>query len=90
MRPTGNVSTGIMEAAVTSARRKIVPLKVSGITFQSGLLNGVAMRMTAQTANPSTGNTSARAGNLTFAITFADSAPKRIAATMPRRIQSNP
>ena len=29
---TGNVSTGIIEAVVTSARRKIVPLSVARVT----------------------------------------------------------
>ena len=39
---TGSFSTGIIEAAVTSASKKIVPLNVSGITAQSGRRNGAA------------------------------------------------
>ena len=52
----GSFSTGIIEAAVTSASRKIVPLKVSGITFQSGARRPAVRRMTAQTAIPRTGS----------------------------------
>src|SRR3954452_16021148 len=81
----GSLSTGIIEAAVTSARRKTVPLKVSGITDQSGRLSAAVRRMTAHTARPSTGMVSIRAGNFRFAVTLATSAATRIAATMKTR-----
>ena len=73
---------------MTSARRKIVPLKVSGITFQSGARNPAVSRMTAQTAMPRTGRASSTAGNLTLAVMFAASAAIRMAATMKTRAGS--
>src|SRR5947208_12763268 len=82
---TGSFSTGIIEAAVTSASRKIVPLKVSGITDQSGDLSGDVSRITVQTAMPRTGSVSSRAGYFTFAVMFAARAAIRIAATMNTR-----
>src|SRR3954469_18339687 len=84
----GNLSTGIIEAAVTSARRKMVPLKVSGITDQSGDLNPAVSRIIAQTASPMTGIVSRTAGNFRFAITLAASAATRMAATMKTRAGS--
>ena len=42
----GNSSTGISDAQVTSARRKIVPLKVSGMIAQSGRRIGAVARIT--------------------------------------------
>src|SRR5688500_10004426 len=77
----GNSSTGISEAQVTSARRKIVPLKVSGMIAQSGRRIGAVARMTAQTASPITGTTSSSAGNLRLAVTLARMAMIRIEAT---------
>ncbi len=44
----GNSSTGISEAQLTSASRNTVPLKVSGMTDQSGRRSGVASRMTSK------------------------------------------
>ena len=78
----GSFSTGIMEAAVTSARRKIVPLNVSGITFQSGIRKKAVSKIAAQTASPSTGSVSSNAGNFRLAVTFAASAAMRMIATM--------
>src|SRR5215831_2870849 len=78
----GSLSTGIIEAAVTSARRKIVPLNVLGNTSQSGRRNGTAARITAQTARPITGTTSSNAGNLTLATILATIAAIRIVPTM--------
>lgn len=84
----GNSSTGISEAAVTSASRKIVPLKVAGISSQSGRRSGAVIRITAQTVRPSTGAWSSSAGNFMFAVTLAARAAIRIAATMPTRTHS--
>src|SRR5207302_7737162 len=84
----GSFSTGINEAAVTNARRKIVPLKVSGITFQSGARSPAVSRMTAQTAMPRTGTVSSRTGNFKLAVMFAASAATRMAATMKTRAGS--
>src|SRR6186713_2014121 len=84
----GSFSTGISEAAVTSARRKMVPLKVSGITVQSGARRAAVSRMTAQTAMPSTGTVSSKAGNFRLAVIFAASATTRMAATMKTRVGS--
>src|SRR6185436_18627759 len=78
----GSFSTGINEAAVTSASRKIVPLKVSGITFQSGARQPAVNRITAQTARPRTGTASSSAGNFKLAMMFAASAATRMAATI--------
>src|SRR5215208_439500 len=78
----GSLSTGIMEAVVTSASRKMVPLNVSGITDQSGRLKAAVRRMTAQTARPSTGIVSRSAGNFRFAVMLEASAARRIAATI--------
>src|SRR4029078_4542424 len=75
-------STGINEAAVTNASRKMGPLKVSGITFQSGARSPVVSRITAQTARPRTGRAWSTAGNLVLAMMFAASAAIRMAATM--------
>ena len=61
----GSFSTGIIEAQVTSASRKIVPLKVSGITSQSGPPRRAA-GITAQTAARSQGASSS-SGNFRFA-----------------------
>ena len=85
---SGSCSTGIIDAQVTSASRKIVPLKVSGITSQSGRRSGAVARMTTQTASPITGMTSSSAGNFRLAMTFARIATTRIAATMNTRVQS--
>ena len=84
----GNVSTGITEAAVTSARRKIVPLKVSGMMLQSGVRRNAVSKIAAQTASPSTGSVSSSAGNFRFAVTFATNAAVRMAATMKTRAPS--
>ena len=84
----GNVSTGITEAAVTSARRKIVPLKVSGRMVQSGARKTAVSKIAAQTASPSTGTVSSSAGNFRFAVTFATSAAVRMTATMKTRTPS--
>src|SRR5262245_18977699 len=83
----GSLSTGIIEAHVTSAKRKIVPLNVSGITSQSGLLTRAVTRITVQTASPMTATTSSTAGNFRFATTFATSATKRIVTTIDTRTQ---
>ena len=53
---SGSFSTGIIEAQVTSASRKIVPLKVSGMTSQSGRRSGAVTRITTHTARPITGS----------------------------------
>src|SRR5205814_139754 len=78
----GSLSTGIIEAAVTSAKRKMVPLKVSGITDQSGDLHAAVNRITTHTAMPRTGMVSSSAGNFRLAVTLAASAATRMAATM--------
>src|SRR5262249_32962318 len=84
----GSSSTGIIDAHVTNANRKIVPLEVSGMIAQSGLRNGAVARMTIQTAIPSTGKTSSTAGNRRFAVTLAPIATTRIAATIHTRTHS--
>ena len=55
----GSLSTGIMEAQVTSASRKIVPLVASGNRLQSGLRNGAVTRIASPTATPMKGKLSA-------------------------------
>src|SRR2546429_4895944 len=84
----GSFSTGINEAAVTNARRKIVPLKVSGITFQSGARSPAVSRMTAQTAMPRTGTESSRTGNFKLAGIFGASSSTRVATSMDAHAQS--
>ena len=76
---SGSFSTGIIDAEVTSASRKIVPLKVSGMISQSGRRNGAAARITTHTASPITGMASSSAGNFRLAITLARMATTRMA-----------
>src|SRR4029078_777728 len=85
---SGNCSTGIIEAQVTSASRKTVPLNVSGITSQSGLRSAAVARIATHTARPITGMASSRAGNLRFATTLARIAASRIVEMMNTRVQS--
>src|SRR3954452_11221132 len=85
---TGSLSTGIIEAAVTSASRKIVPLNVSGITDQSGLRKGAVKKITIHTAMPSTGIASSNAGNFRLAVMLAVSAATRMAATINTLVAS--
>src|SRR3954469_13554668 len=82
----GSFSTGISDAQVTSASRKIVPLKVSGITFQSGLRHGVVTSRTTQTDAPMIGKASSAAGNRRLAITLDRIATIRIANTITTRL----
>src|SRR5919198_77020 len=84
----GSSSTGIIDAHVTKASRKSVPLKVSGMMSQSGLRSGAATRMTIQTAMPSTGKTSSTTGNRRLAVTLAATATTRIATTIHTRVHS--
>src|SRR3954451_20637368 len=84
----GNSSTGIIEAQTTKAKRKIVPLAVSGRTAQSGRRSGAVARMTVHTAMPINGNASSTAGNVMFAITLTATAQIRMAATMKKRVHS--
>ena len=79
---SGSCSTGISEALVTSASRKIVPLNVSGMIAQSGRRSGAVARITIHTARPITGTTSSIAGNFRFAVTLATIAMTRISATI--------
>src|SRR5207302_8902936 len=76
----GSFSTGINEGAVTNASRKIVPLKVSGITFQSGARGPAVSRMTARTAMPRTGTVASRARNLALAMSVGACAAVRTGA----------
>ena len=48
-----------------------MPLKVSGMIFQSGWRSGAVARMTTHTASPITGTTSSSAGNFRLAVTLA-------------------
>ena len=66
----------------------MVPLKVSGITFQSGFFHAAVTRMTAQTARPITGRMSSSRGNRRLATTFDRIAATRIANTMTTRAHS--
>src|SRR5258707_15553404 len=84
----GSFSTGIIAAQATSESRKIVPLNVAGITFQSGARSGIEARIAAHTASPITGARSSQTGNQTLATTFATMAATRMNATMPTRAQS--
>ena len=65
-----------------------MPLKVSGITAQSGRRNGAASRITAQTASPITGTASSSAGNFRFGDHIGGDAAIRMAATMATRTHS--
>src|SRR5262245_60437881 len=85
---TGNFSTGIIDAAVTSASRKIVPLNVSGSTPQSGRRNGVVANSTTHTDSPSTGTRPSNSGKCRLVTTFTTRATSSIAATMNTRVQS--
>jgi hypothetical protein len=85
---SGNSSTGISDALVTSASRKIVPLKVSGMISQSGRRSAAVARITTHTASPITGTTSSTAGNFRLATTLDVIAMIRIAATMPTWVHS--
>jgi len=52
---SGSRSTGIIDAMVTSERRKIVPFRVSGSSDHSGVRNGAVSRSAAQMDAPITG-----------------------------------
>src|SRR5262245_66595339 len=66
----GSSSTGIIEADVTRASRKIVPLKVSGSTFQSGRRNEAVANRTAHTDKPRTGTRPSSSGKCRLVTTF--------------------
>src|SRR6185437_12334287 len=85
---SGSFSTGIIEAEVTNASRKSVPLQVAGNTFQSGARNGAVTRIATQTARPITGRLSSRAGYLRLAMTLAPIAVRRMTATMKACVHS--
>ena len=71
----GSFSTGIIDAAVTSARRKAVPLNVSGMHLPTRLLQTESSRTaTAQTASPRTGTAPISAGNFKFVIDVGNAA----------------
>src|SRR5512134_221808 len=84
----GSFSTGIRDAQVMSDSRKMLPLKDSGSSDQSGLRKGTQARIATHTAAPMKGKLSETAGNLRLTNTFAPIAAARIAATIPTRVQS--
>src|SRR5262245_686019 len=84
----GSSSTGIIDAAVTRASRKIVPLKASGSTFQSGRRNGAVANRTAQTDKPNMGTRPSNSGKWRLVTTFTNSATIKMATTINTRIQS--
>ena len=84
----GSFSTGIIDAQVTSASRKMDPLNASGSSFHCGWRSGAVARIAIHTAAPITGNASRTCGKRTFATTFATIAATRITATMNTRGQS--
>src|SRR6266496_3535193 len=85
---SGSFSTGIIDAAVTSESRKIVPLNVSGSTSQSGRRTGTVTKIDTQTASPMNGKRPATSGYTTFMTTLVTTAATRISATIPTRITS--
>src|SRR5688572_30686860 len=84
----GSFSTGIIEAQVTSASRKIEPLKAPGRSFQSGWRITAAVRRAIQTAVPITGKWSRTSLKYRLATTFATIAAIRIQNTIASRAQS--
>src|SRR5688572_8014440 len=84
----GSFSTGIIEAQVTSASRKMEPLKAPGRSFQSGWRMAAAVRRATQTAVPITGKWSRTSLKYRLATTFATIAAIRIQNTIASRAQS--
>ena len=84
----GSFSTGIIDAHVTSARRKMEPFAASGSASQSGRRSPTVDRIASQTATPMKGNVSAAAANRRFTTTLVEIAATRMSATIPTRIQS--
>ncbi len=84
----GSFSTGIIEAQVTRASRKIEPLRASGIRLHSGFLTGMAASSTTHTATPRKGKWSAASANFRLTVTLVATAPTRMAPTTPTRAQS--
>src|SRR5258705_5243624 len=84
----GSFSTGIIAAQATSESRKIVPLNVAGITFQSGARSGIEARIAAHTASPITAARSSQTGNQTLATTLPTMAATRMNPTLSPRGQS--
>ena len=84
----GSCSTGIIDAMVTSESRKTEPLRVSGMTSQSGRRIGIDSRIAAHTAAPRKGKLSAISGKVVLMKTLVAMANARIMPTMPTRAQS--
>ncbi len=84
----GSFSTGIIVADKTSDRRKILPLKLSGSTSQSGRRRGTLKRSAITTDAPIKGKRSETSGNFTFITTLVTMAATRMKNTIPSRIQS--
>src|SRR5262245_48348580 len=84
----GSLCTGIMDAQVTSASRKMLPLNASGTNDHSGLRQPAVARITSQTVAPRTGKLSASWGACVFIKTLAAIAITRIKATIQSRAQS--
>src|SRR5688572_33498160 len=84
----GSLSTGIMDAQVTSARRKRLPLNASGIRLHWGLRHGAQASSTTQTATPIAGKFPMKFLKWRFTATLVPTAAISIAATMATRAQS--
>jgi hypothetical protein len=84
----GRLSTGIIEAQVTSDSRNTEPLKAPGIRLHSGLRSGTATSKATQMAAPRKGKCSAAAANFRFTVTLVMMAATRMKTTMPTRAQS--
>src|SRR6185436_20977957 len=85
---SGNASTGIRDAAVTSDNRNTDPLNASGSNSQSGLRSGTEINSATKTATPMNGNRSADPGKRMLTTILVTMAETRIRATIPTRGQS--
>src|SRR5690348_15236791 len=85
---SGSVSTGIIDAANTSERRKMLPLSAPGSSSQWGRRRGTHSNSATHTAAPMNGKRSEISVNRTLTTTLATIAVIKIAATMNTRAQS--
>src|SRR5688500_15770829 len=84
----GSFSTGMRDAHSTSASRKMLTLKASGIRLHCGCRRGTQAKIATHTATPMKGNTSAKCLNFRLTVTLVAIAATRMAATMKMRAQS--
>ena len=85
----GNVSTGISEAAATSAIRNTAPVDAGHNTFQSGLRISAVTRIAAQSPSPSAGTRCSSWGAKPATPILVATSATSIAITMPIRDQSS-